>query len=241
MPEGAIVGTHERAEVCRSGATFFLHFQSKRADLTFTFSCTAIKAPAACPPHTPAAGAQLTTPERTRVMASRAAALLLLALVCIEFAAGKQEGGFQFPGCIGGRCVCTSSPLALTHSAFVLLQLKLCWTAVRAKPPNSSHFRESKATGFRILGPAVTSTLLCEGQTSKKPLRPSIGGHRVELFFAFFILIVFLFCITSFVTKNGLHLCVSHPSEERWVKKHIDALEKRKQKHAEVQVNTQPQ
>lgn len=110
-------------------------------------------------------------------MASRAAALLLLALVCIEFAAGKQEGGFQFPGCIGGSCVCTSSPLALTHPAFVLLQLKLCWTAVRPKPPNSSHFRESKATGFRILGPAVTSTLLCEAQTSKKP--PSINRRSL--------------------------------------------------------------
>lgn len=106
-------------------------------------------------------------------MASRAAALLLLALVCIEIAAGKQDGGFQFPGCIGGRCVCTSSPLALTRSAFVLLQLKLCWTAASPKPPNSSHSRESKATGFRILGPAVTSTLLCEGQTSRKP--PSIN------------------------------------------------------------------
>uniref|UniRef100_A0A3B5K317 C-C motif chemokine 13-like n=1 Tax=Takifugu rubripes TaxID=31033 RepID=A0A3B5K317_TAKRU len=41
---------------------------------------------------------------------------------------------------------------------------------------------------------------------------------------------------TVFVTKNGRHLCVSHPSEEKWVKKHIDALEKRKQKQAEVQV-----
>lgn len=129
-------------------------------------------------PHTPGEGAKLTSPESTRDMASRAAALLLLGLVCVHFAAGKWKCGFKFPGCLGGRFVRTSSPLSLTHSAFVLLQLKLCWTAVSPKLPNSSHFRESKATGFRMLGPAVTSTLLCKGQISKN-INQSMAGHCV--------------------------------------------------------------
>lgn len=129
-------------------------------------------------PHTPGVGAKLTIPESTRDMASRAAALLLLGLVCVHFAAGRWKRGFKFPGCLGGRFVCTSSPLSLTHSAFVLLQLKLCWTAVSPKLPNSSHFRESKATGFRMLGTAVTSTLLCKGQTSRNII-PSMAGHCV--------------------------------------------------------------
>lgn len=42
-------------------------------------------------PHTPGEGAQLSTPDRIPDMASRAAALLLLTLVCLEFAAGKRR------------------------------------------------------------------------------------------------------------------------------------------------------
>lgn len=42
------------------------------------------------------------------------------------------------------------------------------------------------------------------------------------------------------MTKNGHKLCVSHPDEADWVKKRIDALEKRKEKHAKIQVHDQP-
>ncbi|CAG07793.1 unnamed protein product [Tetraodon nigroviridis] len=41
---------------------------------------------------------------------------------------------------------------------------------------------------------------------------------------------------TVFVTKTGRQLCVSHPSEEKWVQKHIDALLRRKEKHAKTRV-----
>nr|XP_046242341.1 C-C motif chemokine 19-like [Scatophagus argus] len=34
---------------------------------------------------------------------------------------------------------------------------------------------------------------------------------------------------TAFITKVGRTLCVSHPSEEDWVKKHIAFLERKKQ------------
>lgn len=80
------------------------HFQSMSSDLTFTFPRTAINAPILSPPHTAREGAELTTPGRTRDMASRAAALLLLGLVCVEFAAGKQKGGFKFLDGSAGVC-----------------------------------------------------------------------------------------------------------------------------------------
>lgn len=73
--------------------------------------------------------------------------------------------------------MCTSSPLPLTHSAFVFLQLKLCRTAARRKHPSSSRFRESKATAFRRLGAAVTSARLCKAQT----FTPSIHQEKVPV------------------------------------------------------------
>lgn len=147
--------------------------------------------------------------------------------------------------------MCTSSPLPLTHSAFVFLQLKLCWTAARAKHPSSSRFRESKATAFRLLGPAVTSAPLCKMNIIPPSIEGSRGGCKRNIpkkkeerkssgnvFELLLLLTALLFCITSFVAKNGHQLCVSHPSEAKWVKKHIDALEKRKEKHAKSQVQT---
>ncbi|TWW60137.1 hypothetical protein D4764_05G0002270 [Takifugu flavidus] len=95
-------------------------------------------------------------------MASRAAALLLLALVCIEFAAAE-------------------------------VVLDCC------KTKTSKFFPLQRIQSYRI--------------------QDSGTGCDIDA--------------TVFVTKNERHLCVSHPSEEKWVKKHIDALEKRKQKQAE--------
>lgn len=86
----------------------------------------------------------------------------------------------HFNSWMDGEQVCVYALPAASNtfcSAFVFLQLKLCWTAARAKHPRSSRFRESIATAFRMLGAAVTSARLCKAQT----FIPSIHQSKVPV------------------------------------------------------------